>query len=93
MFEVLTGFFIIFSAGTRQVQGQGGPANIINFQSISCQRSRTCSAYRDRIGNTQLCRRTLRKFDVAALLSIAVLSNVDLERGAGHRDDPLGSGG
>ena len=26
------------------------PANIINFQSISYQRSRTCSAYRDRIG-------------------------------------------
>ena len=53
------------------------PANIINFQSISCQRSRTCSASRDRVGNTQLCRpsrtRTLRKFDVAALLSIAVL--------------------
>ena len=52
------------------------PANIINFQSISCQRSRTCSASRDRVGNTQLCRpsrpRTLRKFDVAALLSIAV---------------------
>ena len=28
--------------------------NIINFQSISCQRSRSCSAYRDRIGNAKL---------------------------------------
>jgi hypothetical protein len=54
--------------------GMGHPGNIINFQSISCLRSRNCSAYRDCIGITKCKRlrpRTHRKLGVIALPSIA----------------------
>jgi hypothetical protein len=70
-------------------------ANILNFQSISYQRSRSCSAYRDFFGNAKL--QTIEITNPLETLPLCPISRpkgtVDLERCAIHRDDPRGQGG